>query len=55
MITTASIFRKYNFLLLNKILDKDEGVIYANSFLNPNTPVFQKPYIKQTQKEKKWN
>jgi len=38
--TTADIFRRYNFKLLNDILDKDFGVIECSSITDPNNEVF---------------
>lgn len=41
--TTQKIFRNYNFLLLQKIMEKDQGVIYCGSVIDPRSEVFDKP------------
>jgi hypothetical protein len=41
--STQQIFRRYNFHLLNEILDKNLGVIECSSISNPNAEVFQQP------------
>lgn len=41
--STQQILRLNNFRLLNKILDKDFGVIECNSISNPNAEVFHQP------------
>jgi len=43
---TKEIFKRYNFHLLNEILDKDFGIIECNSITNPNEPVFNEPIKK---------
>jgi hypothetical protein len=40
---TSELFRRYNFYLLNEILDKDFGVIECNSISNPNAEVYHQP------------
>lgn len=45
--STAEIFRRYNFHFFNEILDKDFGVIYCHSIIDPRKKVFQKPFKKR--------
>lgn len=40
------IFRKNNFLILYKILSKEENVVYTSSVIDPKNSVFEKPYNK---------
>lgn len=40
---TKQIFRNYNFLLLQRIMEKDPGVIYCSSVIDPKSEVFDKP------------
>jgi hypothetical protein len=49
--TTADIFRRYNFKLLCDIMDKDFGVIECSSVIDPNEEVFNQK-IKTDEKEK---
>ena len=41
--TTQQIFRNYNFLLLQRIMDVEPGVIYFGSVIDPRSEVFDKP------------
>lgn len=41
-----AVFIKNNRAFLHKILAKDAGVIYTNSIIDPENPVFDKPYYK---------
>lgn len=45
-INTATLFRRYNFVLLCTIMDKFENIIEAGSFTNPKNKIFKKPYKK---------
>lgn len=44
MVTTASIFRKYNFLLLDSIMNNGDYSIEGKMLTNPIDSVFDKPY-----------
>ena len=46
MNTTAQIFRKHNFLLLDKILNNGDYTIEANGFTDPNNEIFNQPINK---------
>jgi hypothetical protein len=46
MITSSEIFRRYNFLLLYKILDNGDNTIEAVCFTNPNNEIFNQPINK---------
>lgn len=41
MTTTIEIFRKLNFLLLDKILNNGDNTIEASSFINPKDEIFE--------------
>lgn len=41
--TTKQIFRNYNLLLLCNIMEKEPGVIYCGSVIDPKSEVFDKP------------
>jgi hypothetical protein len=50
--TTLDIIRKFNFHLLNEIMDKDFGIIEYSSITDPkneifNQPIKQKPCLKK--------
>jgi len=44
--STATLFRRFNFILLCNIMDKFENIIEAGSFTDPKNEIFNKPYIK---------
>lgn len=44
MVTTASIFRKYNFLILDSIMNNGDYSIEGKMLTNPIDSVFDKPY-----------
>jgi hypothetical protein len=44
MTSIMAIFRKHNFILLDKILNNGDFVIEANGFIDPNSEIFNKPY-----------
>lgn len=46
MITSSEIFRRYNFLLLCKILDNGDNTIEAVCFTDPNNEIFNQPINK---------
>ena len=41
--STAQIFRKHNFILLDKILHNGDNAIEARSFIDPNDSIFNNP------------
>lgn len=43
LMESTEIFRRYNFLLLNKILDNGENTIEAVCFTDPNNEIFNQP------------
>lgn len=43
MSSTAEIFRKHNFLLLDRILNNGDNTIEATSFTDPNNEIFNQP------------
>jgi hypothetical protein len=43
MISSAEIFRRYNFQLLNNILDNGDNTIEAICFTDPNNEIFNQP------------
>ncbi len=43
MTPTAQIFRKHNFLILDKILNNGDYTIETNSFTDPNNEFFNQP------------
>ena len=47
MTTTALLFRKHNFLLLDKILNEGDFVIEGNGFIDPYDEVFKNPITNQ--------
>ena len=46
MTPSSEIFRRYNFLLLNNILDNGENTIEAVCFTDPNNEIFNQPLNK---------
>ena len=44
--TTLEIFRKHNFLLLDKILNNGDFTIEAKGFIDPNNEIFNQPINK---------
>ena len=47
MSSVAEIFRKHNFLILDKILNNGDYTIEAKGFIDPNAEIFNKPYNKE--------
>jgi hypothetical protein len=48
MTSTSEILRRFNFFLLNNILDFEENTIEAKGFIDPNNNIFNQPLKKIT-------
>ncbi|OCB77999.1 hypothetical protein [Flavobacterium crassostreae] len=40
---TLELFRRFNFYLLNEIMDRDFGIIECGSIINPKNEIFNNP------------
>lgn len=53
MITTSLIFRKINFIILDKLLNNGDYSIEAKAFINPLDKKFEKPIRNELTKKNK--